>query len=205
MAERDRLLLKSTREILIDTFTDSICSANEVTVNDIVSMEGNKFFIGKANKGVLISKLVQLQNAGHYRISLVPIAADNTIFFADVDVTPNGFDLDFFLNMVCHHFNQLASRKKKNVHKDDLIIFKKESDNRYHVYISAEWGEVSKVERKSIWNAVNNNFFAKKVIDTSASTIRFEGFLKFDNKVTNTWEPASRYLPMRDGKIECSI
>ena len=89
-----RKQLYATRNKLTRTFTDIITSPNEVTKDDFVAMDFGKFFIGKSNKGLLISVLAGFLQRGDFELALLPVIARKTIFYADIDDKPDNVTLD---------------------------------------------------------------------------------------------------------------
>ena len=189
----------TTQAKLIEQFSDSILTMNEAKVSDFVAMDNGKFFIGSVNKGILISFLAKKQADGDFKLGLVPVLANKTIFFADVDHVPHGFDLKYFLCVIANKFNEFAKGRTRFAAVDDLIIFKHEKELRYHVYIPVKFGEVSKAERALTWKSVNAEYAvggkAGDIIDEAANTIRIEGFEKWDRE-TKTFKAGSRYVPI---------
>ena len=111
-----------TRNWVIDTFDGSaLMDPKKDGRRDIVkfkfaAMDGGVFFIEKKNKQLFISKLAQLKESGDLRLSAVPVSADQTIFFADVDEIPaQGFDMNVLLSLLAEQFNRKASHKRKDV------------------------------------------------------------------------------------------
>ena len=186
----------TTRRKLCATFGDTINAPNETKVSDMAAMCGGSFYIGPQNKGILLQLLARHQAAGDYQLALVPTIGDSmTILFADIDHAPSDFDINLFLQRFAAKFNEIAASKVKEAHDVDVIMFKREDAKRYHAYIPAEFGEVTKAERKAIAESINEEYGAE-IIDKSANTIRFEGFQKFDPRVAKAFIPGSRYLPI---------
>ena len=152
----------------------------------------------------MISKLVQLRELNNKKGALVPIAADLTIYFADVDKIPaQGFEMNVLLTYLADQFNQKATRKREDVSINDFILTKRKSAPRHHIYIPATFGKVTKDERKAITIAVNaqfeNDFQFPEILDPQCSSIRIEGFLKYDTK-NRKYLKNSAYAPMGDAK-----
>ena len=198
-----------TRNWVIDTFDGSaLMDPKKDGRRDIVkfkfaAMDGGVFFIEKKNKQLFISKLAQLKESGDLRLSAVPVCANQTIFFADVDEVPaQEFDMNVLLGLLAEQFNRKASHKRKEVGYKDMLLTKRKNEEKYHIYIPKGFGEVSKDERKSITNIVNaacEKEFGCKIIDPNASTIRIEGFLKFDTD-KKMYKNDSEYVPIGEAK-----
>ena len=176
-------------------FSSSISYPNDNELSDMVAIDGGRFYTGPHNKGILVEYLARKQQQEDYQMALVPLADDKTIFFADIDDTPDNFNLDLFLETIAESFNALATNKIKDTTSDDLLVLQRENAQKYHIYIPAEFGETSKKERQAIYKKVNT-FYENDIIDLAAHTIRFEGFQKFDTK-TGEFVSGSRYLPIR--------
>lgn len=185
---------RATKSKLLAAFSGRILAqSEECTRSDFAAMDGGAFFIGAANRNVLIEFLAQKQASGDYKIGLVPTLADKTIYFADIDELPSNFDFRLFLALLVDEFNRLVTDKVKPVTIKDVLILKREDSARYHVYIPCLFGEVSKAVREKISKAVNISY-AKPVIDLAANTIRIEGFEKWDRDAKQ-FIAGSRYLP----------
>ena len=189
----------TTRRKLINIFSPSITAPNESTTPDFAAMDGGSFYVGSMNKGLLISHLAKEQQEGNYKLGLVPIISNRTIFFGDIDDTPNGFDFQLFLHRLAEAFNARATNKIKDVKVEDIMLLKREdSEKRYHVYIPFEFGEVSKDERQSIYKSLNEGY-GQDILDTAASTIRIEGFEKWCKRA-KAFVSGSRYVPIGPAK-----
>ena len=164
--------LGTTKRKLVHKFRDFILAPNDILISDMAAMDGGKFFIGPYNKGILIEYLGQLQDKGDYKLALVPTLAATTIFFADVDAIPSDFELSAFLSLIATTFNSIATGRKKDVAMNDILVTKREDSAKYHVYIPAKFGEISKAVRKAIWMHVNKTL-GHAIIDENANTMRF--------------------------------
>ena len=185
---------RGTRSKLVAAFLETILAASkECTRTDFAAMDGGEFFIGAANRDVLINFLARKQASGDYKMCLEPTVADKTIQFADIDEVPPNFDFSLFLAFVVDEYNRLVTDKVKPDMIKDVLIFKREDSARYHIYIPCLFGEVSKAVREEISKAVNISY-TKPVIDLAANTIRIEGFEKWDRD-TKQFLAGSRYLP----------
>ena len=116
----------------------------------------------------------------------------NVFFFADIDHLAPECNFDDFLKVVVDKYNELANPIRE-VNVDDILVFKREDSDRYHIYIPALFGEVSKAKRVAIYKAVNSTF-NEGIIDEAAHTIRVEGFMKYDRE-KKQFIAGSRYLP----------
>ena len=198
-----------TRNWVIDTFDGSALmdpkkdGRPNIVKFKFAAMDGGVLFIEKKNKQLFISKLAQLKESGDLRLSAVPVSADQTIFFADVDKIPvQGFDMNVLLGLLAEQFNLKATHKRKDVAYSNMLLTKRKNEEKYHIYIPKEFGEVSTDERQSITNIVNGTCekqFGCKIIDPKALTIRIEGFLKFDT-ANKRYENDSEYVPIGEAK-----
>ena len=178
--------------------------SNEQKQPDFVAMDGGRFFIGANRKDDLIMGLAQMLTNNVFNCALVPVAPDDCIFFADIDF----FDetthrLDVFLTKVAGFFNHFVTKKPEDAAKctaDDIIVFERANSRikKYHIYIPEAFGITTKSERKTIWQAINIAM-ADDIIDVTASTIRFEGFNKW-NKTAKMFVPDSHYVPRGKAK-----
>ena len=185
---------RGTKSKLLAAFSRTILDpSEECTQSDFAAMDGGAFFIGAANRDVLIEFLARKQALGDYKIGLVPTLADKTIYFADIDEVPSNFDFSLFLALLVDEYNRLVIDKVKPATIKDVLVLKREDSARYHVYIPCLFGKVSKDVRNEISKAVNTSY-KKPVIDLGANTIRIEGFEKWD-RGTKQFLAGSRYLP----------
>ena len=174
------IMAGTTKQKMISAFNESITKASsDCNKSDFAAMDGGSFFIGSNNKGTLIRICADKQAAGYFLFGLVPIIANKTIFFADIDHLPDPFDFNVFLNTIMVCFNMIVTGKVKPVRSCDILVFKREDSARYHIYIPSSFGEISKDDRTSIYKLLNNNYPAP-VVDEAAQTIRIEGFQKWD-------------------------
>ena len=187
-----------TTQKLVAKFKQGILQPNdECKINTFVAMDNGKYYIGSVWRNILINELATRQAEGDFDYALVPVIADKTIFFADIDhIQAGNFNLDELLIRIATAWNELATEKVKDVKADVLLVFKREDRNapaRYHIYVTCLFGEVSKAEREAIYKLVNEQYEAP-IIDEAAHTIRIEGFKKFDRE-TSRYVAGSRYCP----------
>ena len=184
----------TTKRKLISEFGEEIMGQNNnIQASDAAGMEGGAFFIGADRKQQLIELMVRMQRAKEYDFGLVPTLGEgNCIFFADVDKVPNDFDLDAFIAIVVKVFNQVMSAKVNPITAGDVITFKREDAERYHIYIPTIM--ISAAVRKAISGEINK-CYELDIIDPKAYTIRMEGFLKWDRD-SKSFKAGTRYLPI---------
>lgn len=98
-------------------------------------MNGGSFLIGADRITDSIKLLTDMQNNNNLQSGLEPALADNCIFLADVDDTSADFNLDEFSSVVVKCFNGMVKANGKRVTADDLLVFKRQDDERYHIYV----------------------------------------------------------------------
>ena len=180
---------------MVGMFSASVTKPNaEIKEPDFVSMDGGRFFIGASRKYALIDGLAAMQRRGDYNLGLVPVLNDNCIFFADIDKIPDNFSLDVLTTKIATCFNGWRKDKScKACTAEDILVFKREREDKYHLYIPAVFGLTTKQQRMIIWKSINIEY-GFDIIDANATSIRIEGFRKWD-KAEGRFTPYSRYLP----------
>ena len=171
--------------------------SQKVNQSHFVAMDGGAYIIREERKPELIKLFVNLQAVGDYEFALVPIIDENpTIFFADIDYVPQQFKLHDFLEIVVKHFNKIAIKyDEEPITANDVIVFKREIFEKYHIYIEYT---VSRAVRRVIWAAINKEC-GDDIIDIFTSTIRIEGFNKY-NRIIKGYIAKSRYVPIGAAK-----
>ena len=169
-------------------------ASSEIKTANLVLMRGGSYYIEPMDKEKLIKLLVTFQEKANHKVSLVPITDDNTIFFADIDAVKPDFNLDKLIKTIVACVNATLTKYGDNRRAKDTnaLVFKREIGDKYHIYVTIN---LNKAQRKEVWKLVNE-LCGYNVIDTAASTIRFEGFEKWDS-VTKKFTANSRYLPMK--------
>lgn len=194
MAADNRQRARTTKQIMIDYFGPSVIDG--VGEAPFVAMDGGKFYLNRMQHSELINMMVMLQ-AGNTRwgtdpiraLALVPVLDDENIFFADIDKVPDNFHLDSFKMSIVKAIN--AFQNENAIQEKDLYVFKRTNAEKYHIYCSRF--SFTKAQRTKLWGVINKAA-GFDIIDTSANTIRFEGFLKW-NRATSSYERGSAYMP----------
>lgn len=165
-----------------------------------VAMDGGKFWLPDNRHDEVIDFLTELQagpdrngGAPQRNLSLVPVLAEETIFFADVDKVPAGFQLKKLLSIIAECIN-LAAKRALIASSAEIFVFKRVNAEKYHFYCPKATFDRS--TRSAIWSAINTKFgFA--VCDINCQTLRYEGFMKWDRS-SNSYQPGSFYQPHGD-------
>ena len=74
-------------------------------------MDGGRFYVGPANKSDLIEGLATMLRTDALNLGLVPVVADECIFFADIDDFPSSIQLDDFLQKVADFYKAFVNTK----------------------------------------------------------------------------------------------
>ena len=189
----------TTKRYMIGILGPNIDKAtNELKQPDFVAMDIGSFYVGTANKAHLLQGLTGMLTSNAYNFGLVPVIADKCIFYADIDAVPANFVMDNFLRMTAGFFKQFVKNKTESELKfNDILVFKKEGGiKKYHIYIPEKFGITTKAEGKVIWQTINISM-GSNICDTSAHSIRIEGFNKWD-KDNKRFIANSRYIPTGD-------
>ena len=173
----------------------------EMKESSFAAMDGGAYYIQSSEQSALILGLANLLRNNDYKLGLVPVIGDKCIFFADIDDIPaatlDDFSFDAFMETVASCYNANV-KSPVDLNPDDFLIFVRENDDKkYHIY--APNTITTKKQRANIWKAVNKKY-NKKIIDLSASTIRIEGFEKWDRHQSK-FIAGSRYIPKGRGII----
>lgn len=148
-------------------------------------MQGGKVFIADQQFQAIFNVL---QNTASYNHSLVYHFDEKSCFFMDIDSMANKALDDILLKVV----DILNQRFELELTKENLFVTKNQSSEKYHVYCQDI--VLTRHVLKSIFEQLNADIGAP-IADTNCSSLRIDGFNKFD-RTTGTFSDNTRYLPL---------
>ena len=155
-----------------------------------IAMDGGHFMIEKHE---VIEKLLKCRENDVFSVGLVPVIRfeEKCIFFLDVDYLDE--------NQTIEDVMSVCLKVLREGYKDNLLtnryITKSKSKNRYHVYLPQII--LTKQTLTLLWFYINDSF-ENKPIDASPFGLRYDGFFKFDTKITQKFAPNTEYVPYKN-------
>ena len=129
-----------------------------------------------------------------FNIGLTFHVQDKSIVFFDIDKT-NDINIDTIVIKITEECNAIF---EPTSNASEAIVSKNESQPRYHVFFPNLVANKSTLKR--LKTAVNNTL-GFECVDSNCSTLRLDGFNKFDTN-SKIWIQGSRYLPVDNSSLD---
>ena len=159
---------------------------------NFTGMDGGRFLVPYYQYLPLI---LALQNSRTYNCGLTFHFNDYCKLFFDID-DRKGYTLIEIKQNIVTIINETFDIE--NIDINDLFVTKNQSCDKYHIYTNII---VSRQTLRQIAKKVNQKMEGKQVVDEGASTLRVDGFNKW-NRNTNDWSSGTRYLPVDGSDID---
>ena len=153
-----------------------------------VGMDFGRFQIPKT---IVCQRLAMHYQNGIKMIGLVPLIKKFCKFFIDVDYISGKCNIHTFFKKA----NDYVEKTWGKDYTSTIFVLKSRTEYKFHIYYPKII--VNKNALIYHWKYMNKLFDDCKPIDENATSLRFEGFWKFDSKITKRYLANTDYHPFK--------